>query len=111
MLFAPDIELARTVPAWIERDGVEIQNPAFLALEAKARRLARRAGLTVEKCRIRDPDAYCFGGYMLIHPKGGVIAGGFPTQWGLDLGGLFEALEDWLEPEPRPLRLVPPAKR
>ena len=105
--YATDIEHALTVPEWIERGGVEVQNPDYLALEAKARRLATSQDLRLMKCRTRNPEAPNFGGFMLIEPMRNLaIAGTDPWPYSLSLADVFQELQPEPEQVVSHLRLV-----
>lgn len=64
-------------------------------LEDRARRLAKRQGLTLEKSRVRNPDDPRHGGYMLIDRyANAVVAGGSPTAYSLSLDETLAWLAD-----------------
>jgi hypothetical protein len=61
--------------------------------EARARSLARGAGLKLVKNRSRDPEDLTYGGFMLIDPQStAVVAGSEPVPYFLDL----DDAESWL---------------
>lgn len=54
--------------------------------ENRVRRLAARQGLLLVKSRRRDPNAFDFGGYMLVDAEtNGVVAGSSPGVFSLSL--------------------------
>ena len=55
--------------------------------ENRLRRMADRQGLTVEKCRRRDPRAIGFATYRVVASDGSVVAGD-EHEYGLDLDGV-----------------------
>lgn len=62
--------------------------------ENKARRVARRRGFTVERCRRRDPKALGFGRYRIVEKRTyQVVAGGEPSGYSMTLA----EVEAWLE--------------
>jgi hypothetical protein len=62
--------------------------------ENRLRRMAERQGYVLVKSRRRDPQAYDFGGYMVVEmTTGGVVLGSHPLPYSLDL----DAVEGWLK--------------
>jgi hypothetical protein len=54
--------------------------------ESRLRRMAARQGLRLMKSRRRDPDAYDFGGYMLVDlDTNSAVAGSDPLPFSLTI--------------------------
>lgn len=62
------------------------------AEENKLRRAAARQGLLLRKSKRRDPMATGYGTYMLVRRDGTVYAAGPSGHYGLDMKGVFHAL-------------------
>jgi hypothetical protein len=69
-----------------------------LSRERRLRRVAARQGLRLSKSPRRDPRASEHGRYRIEDRDGGVVAGGAPFRFSLDLDGV----EDVLFPERHP---------
>lgn len=59
-------------------------------IEGRLRRLANRQGLRLHKSRVRNPDCYEYGGYMLIDAMTNTIVAG--PRFDLDLDDVAEQL-------------------
>jgi hypothetical protein len=63
--------------------------------EARLRRLAARNDLQLVKSRCRTPEAYEYGGYMLVDPFiNAVVFGAYPLAFCLDLNDVEAWLND-----------------
>jgi hypothetical protein len=72
---------------------LERQMSAEKIRENRLRRVLQRRGYQLQKSKRRDPNAFDFGGYMIIDPQtGAVVAGGSPRPFSLDL----DDVEAWL---------------
>lgn len=61
--------------------------------ENKLRRMAKRQGYRLMKSRRRDPNAYDYGGYMLVDERtNGIMYGSYP----LPFSASIEEVEDFL---------------
>jgi hypothetical protein len=78
-------------------------------IENRLRLKLRRMGYRLEKNRIRDPQAYNYGGYMVIDGwRNFVVAGSHPCSFAMTL----EDVEDWIkEAEPNKPTAKPKAKK
>lgn len=62
------------------------------SLEQRARRMAKRQGLTLERSRRRDPYARDFGKYRLVDDRNVVVVGAEQAPFGMDL----QEVVNWL---------------
>jgi hypothetical protein len=66
---------------------------SLTATEARLRRTARSVGIVIMKSRRRNPNAYDYGGYMLVcGHRNTVLAGGHPQAFSLDLDEVAQEL-------------------
>lgn len=66
------------------------------AREARVRRTLKRDGYVLTKSRVRNPEDYRYGGYMIVDAQiNGVVAGGSPIEFCLDL----DDVEKWAASE------------
>lgn len=63
----------------------------FKTTEARLRRLAQRKGLALRKSRSRTPEAYEYGGFLIVDPfTNGCVASGYCT-----IEQVEDILRDW----------------
>jgi hypothetical protein len=71
----------------------ELSDREFKVLEQRARRVAERQGLALQRSKRRDPHAPDFGLYRLVDPNlNAVIAGARPWDFSMNLAEIV----DWL---------------
>lgn len=76
-------------------DWASLSDRELRVLEQRARRVAERQGLQLQRSRRRDPNAIDFGRYRLIDPRlNAVVHGAGNFDYELDLQGVVEFLLD-----------------
>jgi hypothetical protein len=80
------------IPTADEIDGMTATD--HKVAENRARRMAERQGLRLDKCRRRDKRAVDFGTYRLVKGKRVYASEGGPGSYGLSLADVFSILTD-----------------